>query len=65
MKKMDQPHVNGIRRGKKTLNLKLFGICRKAMEFGWWKYVWPNYRLQQIKKQNDNIVIVKRPKEKP
>jgi hypothetical protein len=38
MKKMDQPHVDGIRRGKKTLNLKLFGICRKAMEFGW-KYV--------------------------
>ncbi len=64
MKKMDQPHVDGIRRGKKTLNLKLFGICRKAMEFGW-KYVWPNCRLQQIRKQNDNIVIAKRLEEKP
>jgi hypothetical protein len=48
MKKMDQPHVDGIRRGEKTLNLKWFGICRKAMEFGW-KYVWPNCRLQQIR----------------
>jgi hypothetical protein len=44
--------------------LKLFGICRKAMEFGW-KYVWPNCRLQQIRKQNDNIVIAKRLEEKP
>jgi hypothetical protein len=34
MRKMDQPHVDGIRGWKKTLNLKLFGICRKVMEFG-------------------------------
>ncbi len=34
MKKMDQPHVDGIRRGEKTLHLKLFDICKKAMEFG-------------------------------
>ncbi len=35
----------GKEKGEKNLNLKIFNICKKAMEFRWWKYVWLGYTL--------------------
>lgn len=56
---------HGKENKNKYLNLKKISICKRAMEFGWWKCVWFGYILQQKRKENDNIIVAKRLKEKP